>query len=104
MHSGCSCYLLVLTCWFSLPECGFKDIKIKILNKMGENRVLMTFTISAFSVLGLLIIFNKSEHERRMELIEEKRALIELQDNAEIRQTQIELDQLIDSIDKRLKK
>ena len=71
---------------------------------MGENRVLMTFTISAFSVLGLLIIFNKSEHERRMELIEEKRALIELQDNAEIRQTQIELDQLIDSIDKRLKK
>jgi hypothetical protein len=39
-----------------------------------------------------------------MELIEEKRALIELQDNAEIRQTQIELDQLIDSIDKRLKK
>lgn len=71
---------------------------------MGENRVLMTFTISAFSVLGLLIIFNKSEHERRMELIEEKRALIELQDNAEIRQIQIELDQLIDSIDKRLKK
>ena len=71
---------------------------------MGENRVLMTFTISAFSVLGLLIIFNKSEHERRMELIEEKRALIELQDNAEIRQTQIELDQLIDSINKNLEK
>jgi hypothetical protein len=63
---------------------------------MSDNKLVSIFAVSVFLVLGLMVVvFNpKTEHERRMELIEEQEALIRLQTFVEIKKTQKFIDSL----------
>ena len=103
-RSECSCYLHVFVYLVFLLVCGYKDLKIKTLNKkkMSDNKILAILIISVFSSLSILALTVPSEHDRRMELIEEKKALMQLQTDAEIRKTKIELDSLYRVINKEI--
>ena len=70
---------------------------------MSDNKILAILIISVFTSLSILAISTPSEHDRRMELIEEKRELIQLQKDAEIRQTILEVDSLYQTINKEIK-
>ena len=62
---------------------------------LGEHKVLIVFIVGMFTVLLAIVINAPSEHERRMELIQEKEALLRLQTSIEIQETQ----KFIDSMD-----
>ena len=62
---------------------------------LGEYKVLIVFIVGMFTVLLTIVINAPSEHERRMELIQEKEALLRLHTSVEIQETQ----KFIDSMD-----
>ncbi|MEY3422985.1 MAG: hypothetical protein RIR48_3315, partial [Bacteroidota bacterium] len=73
---------------------------------MRKNEYTGIFLIVIFSGVIFFLAFlvdNKTEHDRRMELIKEKEALIHLQNWVEIKQNQHWIDSMHNEINKDLK-
>ena len=75
------------------------QIKKKIMN---TNTVLAIFIVFVFSSLIIAFSFEKDEHQKRMDLIEEKKELVDLQKRVELEQTIQWTDSLSLEIDKQL--
>jgi CHASE1-domain containing sensor protein len=75
------------------------QIKKKIMN---TNTVLAIFIVFVFSSLIIAFSFEKDEHQKRMDLIEEKKELVDLQKRVELEQTIKWADSLSLEIDKQL--
>jgi CHASE1-domain containing sensor protein len=75
------------------------QIKKKIMN---TNTVLAIFIVFVFSSLIIAFSFEKDEHQKRMDLIEEKKELVDLQKRVELEQTIQWADSLSLEIDKQL--
>jgi CHASE1-domain containing sensor protein len=75
------------------------QIKKKIMN---TNTVLAIFIVFVFSSLIIAFSFEKDEHQKRMDLIEEKKELVDLQKRVELEQTIQWADSLALEIDKQL--
>jgi len=71
-------------------------------NIMNTNTVLAIFIISCFSSLIIAFSLEKDEHQERMNLIEEKKELVDLQKRVELEQTIQWADSLSLEIDKQL--
>jgi hypothetical protein len=71
-------------------------------NIMNTNTVLAIFIVFVFSSLIIAFSFEKDEHQKRMDLIEEKKELVDLQKRVELEQTIKWADSLSLEIDKQL--
>ena len=71
-------------------------------NIMNTNTVLAIFIVFVFSSLIIAFSFEKDEHQKRMDLIEEKKELVDLQKRVELEQTIQWADSLSLEIDKKL--
>ena len=71
-------------------------------NIMNTNTVLAIFIVFVFSSLIIAFSFEKDEHQKRMDLIEEKKELVDLQKRVELKQTIQWADSLSLEIDKQL--
>jgi len=71
-------------------------------NIMNTNTLLAIFIISCFSSLIIAFSLEKDEHQERMNLIEEKKELVDLQKRVELEQTIQWTDSLSLEIDKQL--
>lgn len=71
---------------------------------LGEHKVLIALIVMVFGTISIIAINQPSQHERRMELIEEKEALFQLQlkTHVEIEKTQRFIDSLETEIDSTL--
>ena len=72
---------------------------------MKNNTVLVVFIVCVFLTICFGFLIQKDNHDKRMELIEEKRALIELQTTLEIKENfrfidslQVEIIKNLDSL------
>jgi hypothetical protein len=75
------------------------QIKKKIMN---TNTVLAIFIVSFFATIVIGVSMEKDEHQKRMDLIEEKKELVDLQKRVELEQTIQWTDSLSLEIDKQL--
>jgi len=69
---------------------------------MKKNTVLVVFIVCVFLTIGFGFLIQKDDHDKRMELIEEKKALIELQTTLEIKENFRFIDSLHVEINKKL--
>ena len=69
---------------------------------MGTNKLIAIIGVSFFTLIGVSIITEKSEHEKRMELIEEKQELVNLLNQQQIQKGIFETEQMIREIDSML--
>lgn len=69
----------------------------------GTEKVLITFIIMVFGTIAVIAINTPSEHEKRMELIQEKEALLHLGTQVQIEETQMFIDSLTTKVDSSLK-
>lgn len=65
----------------------------------SESKVLIAFIISAFGVLFTLVIKMPTEHEKRIELIEEKKLLLELKQDVNHKIFMEDTQKFIDSME-----
>jgi hypothetical protein len=71
---------------------------------MNLNTLIAIITVSFFTLIGISIsiLTKKSEHERRMELIQEKEKLVNLLDEQEVQKNILETKRLIEEVDSML--
>ena len=73
------------------------------MNNIDNNKIILVLIISFVSFLMFGIVFekltNKSNHELRMELIEEKKALLELNEKVDFDKSMFEINKFLDSMD-----
>lgn len=76
------------------------QIKKKIMN---TNTVLAIFIVSFFATIVIGVSMEKDEHQKRMDLIEEKKELVDLQKRVELEKIVNWADSVSLEIDKELK-
>jgi hypothetical protein len=69
---------------------------------MNTNTLIAIIGVSLFTLIGVSIITEKSEHKKRMELIEEKQELVNLLNQQQIQKGIFETEQMIREIDSML--
>ncbi len=70
---------------------------------MNTNTLIAIFIVSFFATIVIGVSMEKDEHQKRMDLIEEKKELVDLQKRVELEQIIMWADSLALEIDKELK-